>query len=151
METLTKFNTENTELQPEETSHAAIIHISSLASFIIPFGSILGPLIFWMIWRDQSKFVDHNGKQALNFNISIVIYQIVLLVIGLVMFLSPFLMMMQQEDNPVAVLMSLPGLLILLSGLGLLSIVRYVLIVIAAIKSGDGNWYRYPLTIQFFK
>jgi len=151
METLTKFNADTTELRPDETSHAAIVHLSSFASFVIPFGSILGPLVFWMVWRDQSKFVDYHGKQAMNFNISIAIYQIILLVIGLVMFLSPFLVMMQQDDNPVAIMLSLPGLLILISGFGLLSIVRYVLIVIAAIKSGDGNWYRYPLTIQFFK
>ena len=150
METLTKISRKPT---PEETSHAAIIHISALSSLIgIPFGSIVGPLITWMIWRAQSKFVDENGKEALNFNLSILLYQILLVIIGLILFLAPVLSALATENpDPVSIIFSLPGLWILISGLGLLSLFRIVLILVATIKAGNGELFRYPLTIRLIK
>ena len=150
METLTKISQKPT---PEETSHAAIIHISALSSLIgIPFGSIVGPLITWMIWRDQSKFVDENGKEALNFNLSIFLYQFLILIIGLILFLSPVLSALATENpDPVSVVLSLPGLWILVFGFGLLSLFRIILILVATIKAGNGEMFRYPLTIRLIK
>ncbi len=88
--------------RPEETSHAAIIHLSALSSLIsVPFGTILGTLITWLIWRDQSRFDDENGKEALNFNISMVIFKIIVIIIGLILFLSP-LFSLVNEDDPTA-------------------------------------------------
>ena len=138
---------------PDETSHAAIIHISGLSSLIgVPFGSILGPLITWLIWRDKSAFADENGKEALNFNISIFLYQFVLIIIGLILFLSPIISMAQESgDDPTFILFSLPGIWILFIGLGLIFLLRTILIIVAAIKAGNGETFRYPLTIRFIK
>ncbi len=148
METLTKISQKP---QPEETSHAAIIHISALSSLVgIPFGSILGPLITWIIWRDQNSFTDENGKEALNFNISIFLYQIVIMITGLVLFLSPVLSM-ATEDDPATMLWSLPGLWILISGIGLLFLIWIILIIVATVKAGKGKTFHYPLTIRFIK
>ncbi len=150
METLTK-----TSQQPQshETSHAAIIHISALSSYIgVPFGSILGPLITWMIWRDESHFTDINGKEALNFNLSMLLYQVVAIVIGVILFITPLLSMgISDNPNPLAMLLSIPGLWIFIGGLSLLTIFRIVVIIIAAIKASNGELFHYPLSIKFIK
>ena len=150
METLSKISQKPT---PDETSHAAIIHISALSSLLgIPFGSMVGPLITWMIWRNESSFVDENGKEALNFNLSIFLYQFLLLIIGLILFLSPVLSALATENpDPVSVVLSLPGLWILVFGFGLLSLFRIILILVATIKAGNGEMFRYPLTIRLIK
>ncbi len=150
METLTKLEPQP---DPNQNSHAAIIQISSFSSLIgIPFGSILGPLITWLIWRNQSKFADENGKEAINFNLSILLYQFLVVIIGLIMFLSPILSMAATDDaNPIGMILSLPGLWLFLTGIGLLSLIRIVLVLVATIKAGNGELYHYPLSIRFIK
>ena len=110
----------------QERTWAMIAHLAALAVFIgIPFGNILGPLVVWLIKKEESSFVDDQGKEALNFNISVTIYAfaaaiLILLVIGI----------------------------ILLIGIGIAMI---VFIIMAAIKANSGEEYRYPLTIRFIK
>lgn len=53
---------------------STLCHLSSFASFIIPLGNILGPLVVWLLRKDDLPSVDKHGKAALNFNISITIY-----------------------------------------------------------------------------
>jgi len=154
METLTPLENESKQnIRPEDTSHAAIIHLSSFASFIgIPFGSVLGPLITWLIWRDQSSFVDYHSKEALNFNLSILLYEIAAVILGLILFLSPILTMAATDgENPVGVLLSIPGLWLFITGIGLIQIFRIVAIIIAAVKAGNGEYFKYPLSIRFIK
>jgi uncharacterized Tic20 family protein len=77
----------------------------------------------WLIKRDDDPFIDYSGKEALNFNISFLIYGVV----------AAFL-------------------IILLIGLILLPIVFFVwlvLVIVAAVKTSNGEYYRYPLTIRF--
>ncbi len=154
METLTPLQNNDYQITPEDTTQAPIIHLSALSKFLIPLGSILGPLLFWLIWRDKSKYVDFHGKEALNFNISILIYKFLIVIIGLIMFLSPLLAAMGQMDegtNPIAVLFSIPGLFLFLSGFGIIELIWLILIIVAAIKAGNGEYYRYPLTLRLIK
>ena len=101
-----------------------LCHLSSLSQFVgVPFGSILGPLVVWLIKKDEFQLVDDQGREALNFNISIAIYAIVsaillLVVIGIVL---------------------LPAVLIF----------HLVMTIIASIRAHAGEAYRYPLTIRF--
>jgi len=154
METLTPLNEKTQGLSPEDTTQAPIIHLSALSKYIIPLGSILGPLLFWLIWRDRSKFVDYHGKEALNFNISILIYKVLIVIIGLIMFFSPLMAGLSQlEDggNPFALFLSIPGLVLFASGFGLLELIWLILIIVAAIKAGNGEYYKYPLTLRLIK
>ena len=148
------FNNNNrNKIRPEDTSHAALVHLSSFASYLaIPFGSILGPLITWLIWREQSNFVDQHGKEALNFNLSIFIYQILAFIIALFIFFTPLLTVMSNEnDNPLFIIFSIPGLWIFISGFGLLHLFRIIAIIVAAVKAGNGEYFNYPLSIRFIK
>lgn len=101
---------------------AMLAHISALSGFIIPFGSILGPLIIWLIKRDEMSFVNDQAKEALNFNISMTIYAIVA---GVLIFVAIGIVLL-----PV----------VLISWL--------VLTIMAAVKANEGVAYRYPLTLR---
>lgn len=105
---------------------AMICHLSALSGFIgIPLGNIIGPLVIWLVKRDESPFIDAHGKEALNFQTSMTIYVIV----------SFFLMIV------------LIGFVIL----PVLYVVGLVFVIVAAIKANDGQYFRYPITIRFLK
>ena len=57
---------------------ATFIHLSTFSRFIIPLGNFLGPIILWVANKDKSSFVDEHGKQAINFQISILLYSIII-------------------------------------------------------------------------
>lgn len=105
---------------------AMFCHLASLLGLTgIPFANVLGPVIVWMMKREEDPFIDQAGKEAVNFQISMTIYIIVaalliLLVIGLIL-------------------------------LPLIGLADLIFTIIAAIKSNDGEEYRYPLTIRFLK
>lgn len=115
-----------------------LCHLLALSGLLgVPFGHILGPLIMWLIKKDECPFVDECGKEALNFNISMTIYASALILVAIPTIIIPFL-----------------GVLILgLAILGVLSIffIGLVLVIIAALKANEGINYQYPLTIRFLK
>ena len=57
---------------------ATFIHLSTFTRFIIPFGNFIGPIVLWAANKDKSDFIDQNGKQAINFQISIFLYALIL-------------------------------------------------------------------------
>ena len=98
-------------------------HLSALAGFVVPaVGHVLGPLIVWLIKRADSPEIDAHGKEALNFQISMLIYNLVAGVLCL--------------------------LLIGFALLAVLHILNVVFVIIAALKAGEGQMYRYPLTLR---
>jgi len=102
-----------------------IAHLCALVGFIVPFGHIIGPLVVWLIKKDESAFVDDQGKEAINFQISMTLYAVVAAILILVVI----------------------GIFLLI-GIGILDI---VLVIIAAVKANAGEKFRYPLTIRFIR
>ena len=96
-------------------------------------GNILGPLLVWVILKDRLPLVDRHGKEAVNFNISLVIYS---LVAG-------------------AVATALVFVIIGVFLLPLVGIAFYIMSilfpVLAGLKANEGGFYFYPLTIRFIK
>ena len=110
----------------DERMWAMLCHLSAFVGLLgIPFGHILGPLIIWLLKRDESPYVDAHGRESLNFQTSMTIY---LLIAG---FFSVFLI-------------GIPFLIALF-------IAGFVLVVIAAVKANDGQYYRYPMTIRLLR
>ena len=71
---------ENQEVKPvnkDDRTWAMLCHLSALAGFVVPFGSIIGPLIVWLIKKDEMPIVDEHGKKALNFQITMAIAYLV--------------------------------------------------------------------------
>jgi uncharacterized Tic20 family protein len=108
-----------------DNSLAVVMHLLGFAGFLVPFGNILGPLILWLVKRSESPLLDRTGKEVLNFQISYVIY---VAVAGLLCFV-------------------LIGLLVLPA----VFILWVVFMVIAAVKTSNGEEYRYPGIIRILQ
>ena len=103
-----------------------LCHASALVGVLVHFpGHLLGPLIVWLWKRDDSPEIDAHGKEALNFQISMLIYNIVAAVFCLVLI----------------------GFLFL----AVLWVLNAVFVIIASIQASDGRFYRYPMTIRFLQ
>ncbi len=113
------------ELTKGQKDMGMLVHASGFAGYLIPFGNILGPLIVWLMKRDEMPFVDSCGRNCINFKLSMMIY-----------FCVSFILMFV-------------GIGFLL--LGILAVVDIIFTVIAIIKASDGISYEYPLTIKFLK
>jgi uncharacterized Tic20 family protein len=104
---------------------AMFCHLGGLVGFAMPFGNIIAPLILWQLKKNEYPFADSNGKEALNFQISMTIYSLI----------------------------SIPLCFICIGMLLIPAIVvaDVILLIIAAIRANDGQLYRYPLCIRFIK
>lgn len=109
----------------EEKLWGTFAHLSAVAGFVFPLGNIFGPLLIWLLKRNESSFVDANGKNSLNFQISMTIYMVA------AGFMSIFII----------------GIPVLI-GLGILNI---ILVIKASIEANNGKAYQYPLSIVFIK
>jgi hypothetical protein len=114
-------------LEKKARNWAVAAHLSALVGFVgVPFGHLFGPLAVWLLKRDEYPFVDDQGREALNFQISILLYSLA------------------------------SGLLILCFCLGLplllvIQLFNLLSMVVAAVKAGEGKPFRYPLCIRFLK
>ena len=108
-----------------DNSLAVVMHLLGFAGFVFPFGNIIAPLILWLVKRPESPLLDRTGKEVLNFQISYTIYAAVA---GILCFV-------------------LIGFLIL----PVVFILWVVFMVVAAVKTGNGEEYRYPLTIRILQ
>lgn len=101
---------------------AVLCHLISFVGYLLPLGGILGPLVVWLIKKDEHPYIDQQGKEALNFQVSILLYTLAalaltLLVVGLIL---------------------LPAIIIF----------DVVMVIVAAIRSNKGEDFRYPLSIR---
>ncbi|MEP5229871.1 MAG: DUF4870 domain-containing protein [Alloalcanivorax sp.] len=115
-------NNSNGLAKQEERSLGLACHLLAFVGMVFPFGNILGPLVIWLVKKDDSAFVDDQGKEALNFNITISIA-------GFVAFLLTFVVI---------------GAFLL----PIIGIFWLVMTIVAAVKANGGEYYRYPLTLR---
>lgn len=120
------------ELTQEQKTWGMIAHLSALIGFLIPFGNVLGPLVVWLIKKDTMPFVDDQGKEALNFNITVAIVVTGLMIVGTVL------------------LVILIGFLFYILA-GIIGIAALVFMIIGGIKANEGVSYRYPYIFRLIK
>ncbi len=111
------------KVSKDERNWGMFCHLAAFAGYVVPFGNIIGPLIIWLMKREESSFIDAQGKESLNFQISFTIYMFVaflLIFIFIGFILIPLLILMQ-----------------------------FIFIIVASLKAQDGGIYRYPLSIRF--
>ncbi len=139
---------------------AIFIHLSTFSRFIIPFGNFIGPIVLWAANKNKSEFVDKHGKQAINFQMSIFLYAIIIGTISVPFFIFKLFDGMSVFDfrgfNNFHINIGEPSpLLYIGGGLGVLAVIAFIielaLIVKASISARDGQLYNYPLTINFLK
>jgi uncharacterized Tic20 family protein len=149
--------------RPDEKTWAMWCHLTAFAALLgIPFGSIIGPMIAWQIKKDESAFVDEQGKESVNFQISILLYTVAafialflffFLAIGMGMLGAGVSASGSGEISPIALLPFLigAGLIGPFFGLFLFPLVGMILTILAAVKASNGEHYRYPFTIRFLR
>ncbi|MDB9755449.1 DUF4870 domain-containing protein [Winogradskyella sp.] len=139
---------------------ATFIHLSTFSRFIIPFGNFIGPIVLWAANKEKSEFIDQHGKQAINFQISVLLYAIIIGTISVPFFIFKLFGEMDVinfngfHDFHINVGQPSP-LLYIGGGLGALAIIAFIvelaLIVKASLSARDGLIYKYPFTINFLK
>ena len=120
-------STEPASPSRSERQWAMGCHLIALCGIVIPVpaANLLGPLILWLIKREDGSFIDDQGKESLNFQISLFIYTLVCLVLAVI---------------GVGFLLLFP-----------LALFGLVCVIIAAIKASEGVAFRYPVCIRFIK
>jgi uncharacterized protein len=118
----------------DEKTWALLMHLSLLGHLVVPFLTVLAPLFMWTSKKDKSPFIDDHGREALNFQITLIIYSFALpaiaALIGLITCGVGFLLLI-----PAALLPYVLGI---------------VGMIPAAMAANRGEYYRYPMTIRFF-
>lgn len=109
-------------ISKEERNWAMACHLAALSAVFTGIGAIVGPLVVWLIKKDEMPFVDDQGKEALNFQITMMIASLISAVLMIVLI----------------------GFLLL----ALIAIFDLVMVIIASIKAADGEAFRYPLTLR---
>ena len=105
---------------------ASLCHIIALVGLIgNGVGFVLGPLVVWLIKRDDDPFIDEQGKEALNFQITMFIAALVSLLLTVVVI----------------------GLFLVIA----VGLVMVIFPIIAAVKTSNGEHFRYPFTIRFIR
>ncbi|SHG32177.1 hypothetical protein SAMN05443549_103252 [Flavobacterium fluvii] len=146
-----------------EKNLAAITHLSALSQYCIPFGNYIFPILIWSTKKDKSEYIDFNGKQILNFQLSMFLYTLLLLLIAV-----PILIVTIFNTIPIDTMINdvdaafnhlsienISGIIIvaiiaIFAVIGL-KIAEFFLIIYASLKASNGERYKYPLTIPFIK
>ena len=109
-------------------TYGMLTHLSAFAGAIVAL-AFVGPLIMWLARRDEHPFLDHHGKEALNFNLSMLLY-------GVIGFVASFATLGI-------------GLIVVIPAAVVFFVTWVVTTIVAAVKANNGEGYRYPLTIRF--
>ena len=147
-------------LDNHQKNIATFIHLSTFSRFVIPLGNFIGPIILWVINKDKSEFIDSHGKQAINFQMSVFLYAIIIGTLSVPFFIfnifNGFDFLDFNGFGNFHINIGKPSpLLYIGGGLGVLAVIGFiielVLIIVASLKARDGEFYKYPLTINFLK
>lgn len=137
-----------------ENTNAFLIHISSFAGYMFPFGSIITPLILWQTLKEKSSFLDKHGKEAINFNISYALYIFIISASFISFFFRSFFDVLNTTFLDVNYSFSYHNsfnFFGIASAVGLITLIKVALIIIASMKANNGESYKYPFTINFLK
>ena len=139
------------------------MHLSALSQYVIPFGNFIFPILIWSAKKDKSEYLDAQGKQVINFQLSLTLYSLVLCLIAIPIFLItilrnisiydftnhnefPFRNFNIENINGIVIVAILAVVLFLA-----LKIAEFFIIILASVKTSNGIDYKYPLSIRFLK
>jgi uncharacterized Tic20 family protein len=98
-------------------------HLSAFTVFLgVPF-PVLGPLVVWLVKRGEDPYAEWHAREALNFNLSVMLYTIASAIL----------------------ILALVGIILL----PVVLVSWFVLVIVGAVKASNSEYYRYPMTIRF--
>ncbi len=113
------------ELSESERNWSMLCHLSAFAGFFFPFGGIIGPLICWLTRKDESLWVDVNGKASMNFQLSLLLYMVLAVPLCFILIGIPIVVF--------------------------LGFLKVICIVIASVRASKGERFKYPISIPFIQ
>lgn len=146
-----------------QNSTAALINLSTLTQYFIPFGNFLFPIIIWSTTKDRSEYVSEQGRQTINFQLSLFLYTFIIGIIAIPIILITFfsnvsfnaiinddaLYFENFDFSNITGTIVIAAVAVVL--FCLMKIAEFFLIIYASIKTSNGDDYKYPLTISFIK
>lgn len=139
-----------------------LLQISTFTQYFFPLGNYIFPVLIWSMKRKESEFIDKNGRSAINFQLSLLVYFVGILLIALPILLYSIFnntsFILSNNCNWIAeeftagkitnmVIISVVTLLLFAA----LKVIEFCLVIYAAVKNSNGEVYKYPLTINFIK
>ena len=100
-------------------------HLSAFAGYFFPFGGIIGPVICWISRRDESEWVKINGRASLNFQLSMLLYTVLLIPLCFIIVGIPLIIA--------------------------LGVLEFICIIVASVRAAKGESFNYPLSIPFIQ
>ncbi|MEW5676187.1 DUF4870 domain-containing protein [Flavobacterium enshiense] len=145
-----------------EKNTATLLQLSTLSQYFIPLGNYFFPILIWSIKKDKSEFVDYTGKQVLNFQLSMLLYSVILAAVAIPTLMysifsnvtfheletGSFELEQLTAGNLTGIVMIAVTSIFLFCTL---KIVEFFLIIYAAVKTSNGELYKYPMSISFLK
>lgn len=128
----------------QDRTWAMMCHLAALVAYIFPFGNLVVTLTLWLVKREDHPYVDQQGKEALNFQLSVMLYLLGAMIINMI-----FLGLGFASHR---IMMPMIGLSIV--GLPLFAAIlvfAFAMIMVAVIKTNSGENFRYPFIIRFVK
>lgn len=122
------------DASPDDRTYSTLMHLTLLGHIVIPYLAIIGLIVMWSIKKKESRYIADHGREAVNFQISLILYSLILPIIAIPIGLLLFV---------VGVAITVPIAVIFPYVLGLIGM------VLAAMAANRGEMYRYPMTIRF--
>lgn len=151
------------ETTTEDKNYATLMHLSSLSQIIIPFGNLILPAILWSTRKKDSEFIEKNGKNIINFQLSIFFYTLAICLLGGIAAIIAFFSIISSNKILIneeyfetqfgsgnftgfALFILFACFMWFFS-----KILEFAIIIYASVKASSGEIYKYPLTINFLK
>jgi uncharacterized Tic20 family protein len=149
---------------------ATLLQLSAYTQYFFPFGNFIFPVLIWSVKKNESEFVDYNGKQVINFQLSLLVYTILLAIIAVPLLIYTFFnglnlnfaynrnwiiendgdwVLENFDFQKISGLLAIAILVVVL--FVTMKVVEFFLILYAAVKNTNGENFNYPLTIKFIK
>ena len=121
------------DVTDDERTYAMFMHLSLLAHMVLTIIAIAVPIIMWASKKDRSPFLDDHGREAINFQISLIIWSVLLPILAAL----------------IGVLTCGVGLILLIPAAILPYILGLIGMIQATVAANRGEFYRYPMTFRF--
>ena len=111
--------------EDEARKWAMFAHIGTFSSMFVPLGNIIAPIVIWQMKKNESPFVVEQAKESLNFQITLMIYSIISILLCFIII----------------------GFFLIFA----LVIFGMIIVIVAGVKANDGEDYRYPMALRLIK
>lgn len=150
-------------LTKHDKNVAMVLHASTFSRYFFPFGNFIVPIILWTMYKKESEYIDHHGKEALNFQLSLFCYKLIGTLVTIPFFFAFGVQNFSTWDiyhfNNVSInfnegfSMYNLSFIAIIVGIGhfLFFAINITYTIVAAMRANEGEKYRYPLTIRFIK